>query len=240
MAGTNGKATGGRSPRSVKEMAERIDGQFDKLRTLVVWLCKQQQGKNGASKSPSDGPATVQELAAALRQAVDCGEALLLNAIARNSENEQALGRDIARALALSGSGERFELTVESVIRNYCHAREDVRRYSEETRLPEDVRQDVVAGFTRVMEGHRLELELLGIAFDDVEPGTIIDPDIHEVVKRIPMRVGQTPNTVRQCIAPVFRWKTGDGVERTKPAKVVACSDATSRGPMAPRRNERG
>jgi hypothetical protein len=108
----------------------------------------------------------VQGLAASLHRAVVCLTSLLQAEVASKFEHEKSFLLDLTRALVLTGNGEPLELTVESVIRNYCQASEDVQRSASQARPPAELREDVVAGFTRVMENHRLELELLGVTLE--------------------------------------------------------------------------
>jgi len=126
-----------------------------------------------------------------------------LQGTTETSESQSAFVRDMTRALVLSGHGSQLDLTVESVIRNYCEARLDVQRYSRHDDLPEAVRQDIVSGFTRVMEGHRIELQMLGVELEEVQPGAAIDREIHKVVKRIASPSVEQIDTVRDCLSPL-------------------------------------
>lgn len=209
-------------PRTVKELSERTELQFVETHRLIQELHQQRSEDNESAANNTVG-SEVTQLLKHLRGVLDCAESVLAKGLTQKAkENESSLVRDLTRALTLSGNGERFELAIEAAIRAYCEAREDVRKYSSVDSIPDNLREDIVAGFTRSMEGHRVELRLLGVEIEAIELGAPLDIEKHDVIKKIATRSTAKANTVGDCITPLFRWKNGEGIERLRPAKVAA------------------
>lgn len=198
--------------------------QFAKTRRLMLQLYRQQQDDGPDKPVDATNTDSVSKLHFHLKGVLECTEAMFLNLSNRPPAASGIMPRELTRALTLSGNGERFELAVESVIRSFCAARDDVRRYASAKDVPDDLRDDIVAGFTRVMEEHRVDLHYLDVAIEEIETGTPLDIDRHDVVKKVASRSLRKANTVCECVSPAFRWKNGEGVERIRPAKVSVYS----------------
>lgn len=214
-----------KSPRTVQELAPWLAEQFRVLGEHIDAL-------NSATpaSSPPEGqeaktnPSTArQTLVKGLAEAAAGLEALLQSGPPARSQ--QASTEPLARALLLTGNGEKFEPCVQAAIRNYCSARREVLRYTYQVRLPKEVREDVLAGFKRVLADRRADLQHLAVRVEEVGRGSPLDLDFHRVEQKLATDDPDRLNTVYLCLTPVFHWISPHGVERLEPARVVAYTD---------------
>ena len=132
---------------------------------------------------------------------------------------------ELARAQLAAGEGERFEPAINEAIRHYCDTRKEVRYFSNDKTLSNQQRQNVVAGFQRILSEQKIRLHKLDIHIEEVKPGSPIERSHHEVHTKLSTGNAQQLHTVAECILPVFTWKNADGIEQRKPALVVAYTD---------------
>ena len=156
---------------------------------------------------------------------------------------------ELTRALLLSASGERLDPTVRAVIRYYCETLEEVKRFERHKELPEDIRDDIVAGFSRVLTRYREDLASLHVTVNEVKPGTQLDVDWHRVEEQLSTDNPEALNTVAECMRPSFCWLDGWGKKCREPARVKIYGhlkkqefrpDATQRKPRSELRRKRG
>lgn len=237
-----------KSPRTVPDLAPWLSLQFAALNDSL----KDGLQREGPSTDLSDGDETfngrqtkreqvVQELFISLEQVLSQLRVLLTHRW-EPVPPEPGMMQELTRALLISGSGERFELAVKAVIRDYCETQEEIRRYSA-ARLPQAMRADIVTGFTRVLARCQQDLRLLGVAVEEVEPGSPLDLSRHRVVEKRTTSVRQRLDTVCRELSPVFTWKSPSGIDRHHPAQVIAYTKrdteqpATKKGVSKPERS---
>lgn len=215
-----------KSPRTVQELGPWLNMQFARLLDSIE---RSERPANTAEKdataplalAPASHEEAVQQLIASLHQVLAHTETLLVD-FSRPALATEATLEDLTRALLLSGNGEMFEPAIRAAIRDYCDTVQEIRRHTARRGMPDAVREDIVAGFTRVLSRSQQELRLLGVQALAVPRGTALDPGRHRVVKKLSTTDSELLHTVRQCVTPVFTWKNPYGLQRVEPARVVA------------------
>lgn len=215
-------------PSSMKQSLAEIFTELQELRETIDQLEQTRSEKQNTARRSDEGldQASVKEqFVESLLHLVEFIE----QTTATNTSNPfaQANIETLARALILSGQGEKFEPAVEMVIRNYCEVCKEIRLYRNKTELSQDLKDDIEAAFTRILEQHRLELRDLAVEIEEVEAESKFRVEQHQIVEEIPTRKTELFGKVAECITPMFRWKNGNGVERNKPATIVLYSRRT-------------
>ena len=230
------KSSNTRSPRTVAELAPWLRRQFGVLAEL-----HRQAGSVDADAAtnvrelgkPPSRTAIVRELATTAHHVVSLIE-LLLNQPPIPTKDSHSAGADLARALLLSGSGERFEPAIRSAIRAYVETLDEQFRVKHKWELPVDVREDVLAGFERIATTQRQDLIVLGVTIEPVEAGSPLDLEIHQVCERLATEDSDKLQTVQCAITPLFRWRSGNGQESIEPARVAAFTQNRPKGDLPP------
>ena len=139
---------------------------------------------------------------------------------AQPSEQAEFL-KQLTRTLLVSGNGERLDRAIRELIRHYGEAREEIRRFQSHDEITEELRGDIVAGFTRFLTKFQEDLVLLGVCIEEVQIGDALDVQLHRIVDRVSTGDDSHLDTVAECIRPAFRWRGLDGKEHREPALVA-------------------
>lgn len=207
-------------PRTVQQMVPWLNSQFGSLKNLMRQLVGLKPAdEHFGFQAPQSRDVTVREFFGSLQQALSQLETLLTEV--STPALEAVTISDFTRAMLLTGNGERFEPAIRSAIRAYADTCQEQFRFTHQSGIPQNLREDILAGFARVSGTQEQDLRILGVEVRPVAEGTKIDPTCHQVVKQLATDDPTLLDTIRHCITPIFRWKS-DHVYRVEPARVTA------------------
>jgi hypothetical protein len=137
-----------------------------------------------------------------------------------NTNLDRLNSKELFRALLLNR--ERCDATIELAIRRYSEVFEDLAKSTSHF----DVQNCESAQFIgRILNRYRVyhlqDLQLLGVAVVEVFPGVSVDPQVHEVIGKIPTTAPSEVETIAKVHTPIFRWKDSFAQPQLKAAKVV-------------------
>ena len=174
--------------------------------------------KSNKEETLVDLPKTVQQLAPWLEK-----QLLGIKRRLKRLESQQFtdLASLLCRGQLLAGNGERLEQAIMPLIREYRRLKTDFSRLLQHPDLSSDFQRDLETTLGVILADREGDLELLGVTLIEVEPGTTLDFQVHQVEERLGTSNPELLNTVHECLVPGFRWR-GNQTERREPAHVAA------------------
>lgn len=133
----------------------------------------------------------------------------------------------LARTLLMAGAGKGFDATYAYAIRTYVNAWQALRHYENpDLDCSEEVREDVLARFSRELRDRRQTLEILDVTVQEPKVGEAFDPQLHrpERFSTVDAPEAADVGRIARVHAPAFTWRE-DGREQIEAARVVLYSD---------------
>ncbi len=227
----------GKAPRTVQELAPWFNMHFGQLHAALQATSLSDDDLDAVQLSPTSREQAVEHLLATLHQLLAYIRFLLTDC-AKPAAASEATVQDLTRAILVSGGDQKFEPAIQTAIREYADTFSEIRRCSSRRQLPTAVRDDIIAGFTRILASQRQTLRLLDVTVEEIAEGTPLDSSRHKVVRQLTASDPALVNTVRACLKPLFAWKSAYGMERIEVAEVVAYTSLDEAEPD--RQNDRG